>query len=96
MKNIWMANRNGVVMLYGLSCVVIGAQKISSKKRKRGQESRFSSDDIAQNHGGSRPFGETRQILGEKFGPEFTLKIWMKMAKLLQWLAAKHKRLWHG
>ena len=33
------------------------------KKRKRGQESRFSSDDIAQNHGGSRPFGETRQIL---------------------------------
>lgn len=64
------------------------------KKRKRGQESRFSSDDIAQNHGGSRPFGETRQILGEKFGPEFTLKIWMKMAKLLQWLAAKHKRLW--
>ncbi|KAG0522218.1 hypothetical protein BDA96_07G017800 [Sorghum bicolor] len=39
-------------------------------KRKRGQESRLSSDDIAQNRGGSRPFGETRQLLGEKFGPE--------------------------
>jgi hypothetical protein len=32
-------------------------------KRKRGQESRLSSDDIAQNRGGSRPFGETRQLL---------------------------------
>jgi hypothetical protein len=32
-------------------------------KPKRGQESRLSSDDIAQNHGVSRPFGETRQLL---------------------------------
>jgi len=32
-------------------------------KQKRGQESRLSSDDIAQNRGGSRPFGETRQLL---------------------------------
>jgi hypothetical protein len=32
-------------------------------KRKRGQESRLCSDDIAQNRGGSRPFGETRQLL---------------------------------
>ena len=32
-------------------------------KRKRGQESWLSSDDIAQNRGGSKPFGETRQLL---------------------------------
>ncbi|CAN6179420.1 unnamed protein product [Urochloa humidicola] len=39
--------------------------------RKRGQKSRSGSGDNAQNHGGSRPFGETRQVLGEKFGLEF-------------------------
>lgn len=32
-------------------------------KRKTGQECRSSSDDIAQNHGGSRPFTETQQVL---------------------------------
>jgi len=32
-------------------------------KRKIGQECRFSSDDIAQNHGRSRPFTETQQVL---------------------------------
>ena len=30
-------------------------------KRKRGQKARLESDDIAQNHGGSRPFAETQQ-----------------------------------
>lgn len=44
-------------------------------KRKRGQESRLGSDDIAQNHGGSRPFGETRQVLEEKFGPQYATVI---------------------
>ncbi|TVU33840.1 hypothetical protein EJB05_15652, partial [Eragrostis curvula] len=39
-------------------------------KRKRGQESRLSSEDIAQNHGGSRPFTHTQQVLAAKFGPE--------------------------
>ncbi len=33
------------------------------KKRKIGQESRLKSADIAQNHGGSRPFVETQQFL---------------------------------
>jgi hypothetical protein len=32
-------------------------------KRKRGQDSRLKSKDVAQNRGGSRPFGETRQYL---------------------------------
>jgi hypothetical protein len=32
-------------------------------KQKIGRECRFSSDDIAQNHGGSRPFTETQQVL---------------------------------
>jgi hypothetical protein len=32
-------------------------------KRKIGRECRFSSNDIAQNHGGSRPFTETQQYL---------------------------------
>jgi hypothetical protein len=32
-------------------------------KRKRGQVSRSSSEDIAQNRGGSRPFTETQQVL---------------------------------
>jgi len=41
MKNIWMANRNGVVMLYGLSCVVIGAQKISSKNEREARNLAF-------------------------------------------------------
>ncbi|KAL6598064.1 hypothetical protein ACP70R_046485 [Stipagrostis hirtigluma subsp. patula] len=45
--------------------------KVFLIKRKRGQESLLCSDDIAQNRGGSRPFGETRQVLGEQFGPEF-------------------------
>ncbi|KAM0841944.1 hypothetical protein ACQ4PT_058689 [Festuca glaucescens] len=39
-------------------------------KRKRGQESRLKSQDVAQNRGGSRPFVETRQYLAEKYGPE--------------------------
>ena len=32
-------------------------------KRKRGQTSRSSNEDIAQNRGGSRPFTETQQVL---------------------------------
>ena len=32
-------------------------------KRARAQECRFKSQDIAQNHGGSRPFTETQQFL---------------------------------
>lgn len=32
-------------------------------KRRRGQVARSSSEDIAQNHGGSRPFIETQQVL---------------------------------
>ena len=32
-------------------------------KWKIGQECHFSFDDIAQNHGGSRPFTETQQVL---------------------------------
>ena len=32
-------------------------------KRKRGQTSRLSNEDIAQNRGGSRPFTETQQVL---------------------------------
>ena len=31
--------------------------------RKRGQESRFKNEDIAQNRGGSLPFAEARQVL---------------------------------
>ena len=38
--------------------------------RKRGQESRFKSEDIAQNPGGSLAFVEARQILAQKYGPE--------------------------
>ncbi|XP_037451250.1 uncharacterized protein LOC119321825 isoform X3 [Triticum dicoccoides] len=38
--------------------------------RKRGQESRFKSEDVAQNRGGSLSFVEARQILAEKYGPE--------------------------
>ncbi|CAO2190482.1 unnamed protein product [Urochloa humidicola] len=40
------------------------------KKRKRGQLCRLSSEDTAQNHGGSRPFTETQQVLEFTFGPE--------------------------
>jgi hypothetical protein len=32
-------------------------------KRKRGQNARLNSEDIAQNHGGSRPFTEIQQVL---------------------------------
>ena len=32
-------------------------------KRKRGQTSRLSNEDIAQNRGGSRPFTKTQQVL---------------------------------
>jgi len=32
-------------------------------KRKRGQEARLNSEDIAQTHGGSRSFTETKQVL---------------------------------
>ncbi|KAL6634441.1 hypothetical protein ACP70R_027112 [Stipagrostis hirtigluma subsp. patula] len=39
------------------------------KKRKLGQGSRYKSDDVAQNRGGSRPLGETQQFLKAKFGP---------------------------
>ncbi|CAL5091424.1 unnamed protein product [Urochloa decumbens] len=39
-------------------------------KRKIGQDCRLGSDDTAQNHGGSRPFIETQQVLEAKFGPE--------------------------
>ncbi|XP_044355771.1 uncharacterized protein DDB_G0284459 [Triticum aestivum] len=38
--------------------------------RKGGQESRFKSEGVAQNRGGSLPFVEARQILAEKYGPE--------------------------
>ena len=31
--------------------------------RKRGQACRLSGEDTAQNHGGSRPFTETQQVL---------------------------------
>ncbi|CAL4896303.1 unnamed protein product [Urochloa decumbens] len=43
------------------------------KQRKRGQLARLAglnSDDIAQNHGGSRPFIETQQVLETMYGPE--------------------------
>lgn len=33
------------------------------KKRKLGQDSRYKSEDVAQNRGGSRPLGETQQYL---------------------------------
>jgi hypothetical protein len=49
-------------------------------KRKRGQESRLGSYDIAQNHGGSRPFGETRQVLVQSY-----LVYIMKLFRIL-WL----------
>ncbi|XP_066161193.1 autonomous transposable element EN-1 mosaic protein isoform X9 [Oryza sativa Japonica Group] len=39
-------------------------------KRKRGQQARLNSEDVAQNRGGSRPFTETQQYMGVKFGPE--------------------------
>ena len=38
-------------------------------KRKIGQECRFSSDDIAQNHGGSRPFPKTQVLVCSKPWP---------------------------
>ncbi|KAL6660880.1 hypothetical protein ACP70R_000264 [Stipagrostis hirtigluma subsp. patula] len=40
------------------------------KKRKAAQEARLKSEDVAQNRGGSRPWGETQQMLEYKFGPE--------------------------
>ncbi|BAT00104.1 Os07g0153150, partial [Oryza sativa Japonica Group] len=39
-------------------------------KRKRGQQARLNSEDVAQKRGGSRPFTETQQYMGVKFGPE--------------------------
>uniref|UniRef100_A0A0E0C280 Uncharacterized protein n=1 Tax=Oryza meridionalis TaxID=40149 RepID=A0A0E0C280_9ORYZ len=38
-------------------------------KRKSGQQARLNSEDVAQNRGGSRPFIETQQYMGVKFGP---------------------------
>ncbi|KAG2481121.1 hypothetical protein PVAP13_J683257 [Panicum virgatum] len=39
------------------------------KKRARAQKSRLQSD-FAQNRGGSRPYGQTKQYLGKKYGPK--------------------------
>lgn len=39
------------------------------KKRTRAQKSRLQSD-FAQNRGGSRPYGQTKQYLEKKYGPE--------------------------
>ncbi|KAF0909496.1 hypothetical protein E2562_036641 [Oryza meyeriana var. granulata] len=39
-------------------------------KRKAAQASRVKSKDVAQNRGGSRPWGETQQLLEYKFGPD--------------------------
>ncbi|CAN6252689.1 unnamed protein product [Urochloa humidicola] len=36
----------------------------------RGQKAPCNSDDAAQNHGGSRPFTETQQVLETTYGPE--------------------------
>lgn len=33
------------------------------EKRRKGQQSRLESEDVAQNRGGSRPFAETQQFL---------------------------------
>ncbi|TVU13464.1 hypothetical protein EJB05_40522, partial [Eragrostis curvula] len=38
-------------------------------KRHKAQESRMAYEDVAQNRGGSRAFGETSQFLEHKFGP---------------------------
>ncbi|CAO2176069.1 unnamed protein product [Urochloa humidicola] len=38
--------------------------------RKKGQQCRLSSEDNAQNHGGSRPFTQTQQVLEARFGLE--------------------------
>jgi len=52
-------------------------------KRKRGQASRSSSEDIAQNRGGSRPFRDTS--IG---------KVWIAMVDVVQSLAAKPNNAW--
>lgn len=42
-------------------------------KRKRGQECRLRAEEIAQNHGGSRPFTETQQVLVRYLSIPFTI-----------------------
>ncbi|KAF0888514.1 hypothetical protein E2562_014734 [Oryza meyeriana var. granulata] len=39
-------------------------------KRRAAQASRVKSEDVAQNRGGSRPWGQTQQLLEYKFGPD--------------------------